>query len=92
MTCQLDCEVIVELWSARIPGFARFAEHHWLVICREGRADRWEIWQAPGKCKSSWGHLHCNLMRPALGAVPDESFSDAQLMTDSFGTVKVLAP
>lgn len=62
-----EFETIVDLWSARIPGLGRFAEHHWLVVCCESNADRWEVWQTPSECETSWGHLHRNLMRPSSG-------------------------
>ncbi|TWU05439.1 DUF3750 domain-containing protein [Allorhodopirellula heiligendammensis] len=57
----------VDLWTARIPGLGRFAEHHWFVVCRERSADRWEVWQTATECETSWGHLHRNLMRPSSG-------------------------
>ncbi|MCC9658812.1 DUF3750 domain-containing protein [Rhodopirellula halodulae] len=60
-------EVIVDLWTARIPGLGRFAEHHWFVVCRDGSIDRWEVWQSPDKCDTSWCHLHRNLLRPSSG-------------------------
>jgi hypothetical protein len=59
--------IAVDLWSARIPGFARFAEHHWFVIGRPGSADRWEVWQSPHQCDDAWGHLHLNLCSPSSG-------------------------
>jgi hypothetical protein len=62
-----DPDIAVELWTARIPGLGRFAEHHWFVVCRPGSADRWEVWQTPNECDTSWGHLHCNLQHPAAG-------------------------
>jgi hypothetical protein len=62
-----ESETIVDLWSAPIPGLGRFAEHHWLVVCRETHADRWEVWQTPSQCDTSWGHLHRNLRRPSSG-------------------------
>lgn len=60
-------ETVVDLWSARIPGLGRFAEHHWLVVSNEAGTDRWEVWQAPHQCETSWAHLHRNLMRPSSG-------------------------
>ncbi len=60
-------QVTVDLWSARIPMLGRFAEHHWLVVCRPGVSDRWEVWQTPNSCSDSWGHLHRNLMHPTSG-------------------------
>lgn len=59
-TCQLE----VELRSGRIPVIGWFAYHHWLVVKRGERCDRWEVWQTPGNCAESWGHLHKNLMAP----------------------------
>jgi|SRR6056297_596987 len=67
MSQQPESETIAELWSARIPGLGRFAEHHWLVVCRDSNADRWEVWQTPRECQTSWGHLHRNLMPPSAG-------------------------
>jgi len=62
-----ESDTTVELWSARIPGFGRFAEHHWLVVWRGSSTARWEVWQTPDECATSWGHLHCNLLRPSSG-------------------------
>nr|WP_071778286.1 DUF3750 domain-containing protein [Cyanobium sp. PCC 7001] len=57
----------MDLWSARIPKLGRFADHHWLVVRRGARADRWEVWQTPGEGDTSWGHLHRNLLAPSSG-------------------------
>lgn len=57
----------MDLWSARIPFLGRIAHHHWLVIRRGARADRWEVWQTPGECETAWGYLHCNLMPLSSG-------------------------
>jgi hypothetical protein len=59
--------VSVDLWAARIPGFGRFAEHHWFVIWRPSIADRWEVWQDADHGGDSWGHLHRNLLSPSQG-------------------------
>jgi hypothetical protein len=60
-------QIAVDLWAARIPGFACIAEHHWLIVARPGTANRWEVWQTPGESEVSWGHLHCDLLRLTSG-------------------------
>jgi len=60
-------QVIVELWAARVPYLGCIADHHWLVICRPETVDRWEVWQKPNLCDTSWGHLHLNLLPPTCG-------------------------
>lgn len=57
----------VQLWSARIPGIASFAEHHWFLIIASGGIDRWEIWQEKNVGGQSWNHLHKNLLSPFSG-------------------------
>lgn len=58
----------VDLWTARIPHLARFAEHHWLNIQRPDRTDRWEVWQSKNAGgEKSWGHLYLNLLEPTAG-------------------------
>lgn len=52
---------------ARIPKLGRFADHHGLVVRRGASADCWEVWQTPGECDTSWGHLLCSLMVPSSG-------------------------
>lgn len=56
-----------ELWAARIPGIGRMADHHWLVIHRDGVPERWEVWQSKQAGGESWGHLHRDLKHPFAG-------------------------
>ncbi|TWU57418.1 DUF3750 domain-containing protein [Rubripirellula reticaptiva] len=62
-----ESKIVLDIWSARIPGYARFAEHHWFIIARPGSVERWEVWQDPNQCDKSWGRLHRNLLRPSAG-------------------------
>ncbi|WP_442510994.1 DUF3750 domain-containing protein [Novipirellula sp. SH528] len=62
-----DLDIAVDLWTARIPWIGRFAEHHWFVVSRPGSRDRWEVWQTPNECDTSWQYLHCNLLPPEAG-------------------------
>lgn len=57
----------VELRAARIPLIGVIAHHHWLVLERDGRQDRWEVWQRPNAGGQSWGYLHRNLLLPESG-------------------------
>jgi hypothetical protein len=53
----------VQLRAAKIPSIIGYiAVHYWFVIIKDNQTQRWEIWQNPGKCQESWGHLHKNLM------------------------------
>ncbi|MEL6319319.1 MAG: DUF3750 domain-containing protein [Cyanobacteria bacterium J06626_14] len=63
----IDSPIIVELWAARVPYVGRIADHHWLIIYRPDAIDRWEVWQKSHCCKTSWGHLHLNLLPPTSG-------------------------
>ena len=69
-----DAELIVDLWAARLPRLARFAEHCWLVVWRPERIDRWEVWQDPDFGGQSWGHLHRNLMAPSAGLRGNQAY------------------
>lgn len=62
-----DPLTIVELRAAKIPVIGYFAWHHWFVVDRAGRRDRWEVWQRRDAGGDSWGHLHRNLMPPERG-------------------------
>ncbi|MCO8124824.1 DUF3750 domain-containing protein [Stieleria sp. TO1_6] len=62
-----DESLFVELWSSRLPIWAWFAEHNWLVVLRPQQIDRWEIWQHADKGGQSWGHLHRNLFAADTG-------------------------
>jgi hypothetical protein len=59
--------ITVSLWAAKIPYLGFLADHHWFVINRHGNESRWEVWQKPDACSSSWGHLNLNLLPPAAG-------------------------
>ncbi|MBU2968560.1 DUF3750 domain-containing protein [Pseudoalteromonas sp. C2R02] len=52
----------VELRSAKIPYLGLIADHYWFVIITDTKKERWEVWQNPHCCKTSWGHLHLNLL------------------------------
>jgi len=52
----------VELRSAKIPYLGLIADHFWFVIITDTKKERWEVWQNPNCCKTSWGHLHQNLL------------------------------
>ena len=52
----------VQLWAGTIPYLRYIACHYWLVVYRDDKAERWEVWQLANQCESSWGHLHKNLM------------------------------
>lgn len=59
---------VVELRAARIPIIGFFAHHHWFVVVRSGRRDRWEVWQhANVGGDFSVGYLHKNLLPPDAG-------------------------
>jgi hypothetical protein len=62
-----DHACIVELRAARIPIIGWFAHHHWFVITRPGRRDRWEVWQSARAGGTAWGHLHRNLLPAERG-------------------------
>jgi hypothetical protein len=65
---QPDRVRIVELRAARIPFIGAIAHHHWLVVQRGDRRDRWEVWQYPDYGgERSAGHLHKNLLPPDVG-------------------------
>ena len=69
-----ETELIVDLWAARLPRIARFAEHCWLVVRRRERVDRWEVWQTPDRGGQSWGHLHLNLYPPRVGIRGNDAY------------------
>ena len=52
----------VELRSAKIPYLGLIADHFWFVIFNHSAIDRWEVWQKPNSCRSSWGYIHQNLL------------------------------
>ncbi len=57
----------VELRAAKIPYIGHFAVHYFFVIRIDNLEQRWEVWQNQHRCKSSWGHLHLNLLQPCQG-------------------------
>ena len=64
----LSSDVRVELRSAPLPSLlGRFASHYWFVVFRDGRVDRWEVWQTRNAGGRAVGHVHCNLKPPDAG-------------------------
>lgn len=59
----------VWLYCSRLPlPISYIALHCWFVLAdQENKISRWEIWQKPGRCKNSWGHLHQNLFSAKEG-------------------------
>lgn len=59
----------VQLWTAKIPWVGWIAVHYWYVVLEAGndRGERWEVWQRRELVKTSWGHLHKNLLPPDSG-------------------------
>jgi len=55
-------QIMVELRSAKIPYLGLIADHFWFVIINNNKRERWEVWQKPNCCKTSWGHLHQDLL------------------------------
>ncbi|WP_095366393.1 DUF3750 domain-containing protein [Pseudoalteromonas sp. NBT06-2] len=56
-------QIKVELRSAKIPYLGLIAEHFWFVIINNNdHKERWEVWQKPDCCNTSWGHLHQDLL------------------------------
>jgi hypothetical protein len=45
-----------------------FASHHWFVINRKGKVERWEVGYGlhPGRTKS-WGHVDLDMFPPHMG-------------------------
>ncbi len=41
-----------------------FAVHTWLVVNKKGQISRWEVHFRKTGHKTSWGHLHLNLLLP----------------------------
>lgn len=68
-------QLVVQLRHAtlRMP-LRPFAVHYWFAVGAAGTIDwqRWEVWQKPNCCPTSWGHVHLNLMPPdsAVGGGP----------------------
>jgi len=58
----------VQLYSAKIPGVTGLvADHFWFVIEKDGKKDRWEVWQHKNCGGCSWDYLHKNLLPPTSG-------------------------
>ncbi len=55
------------LLSSPNPVPLNFIYHTWIVTNNIGEINRWEVWQFPYKCKTSWGHVHLNLFKPFEG-------------------------
>lgn len=68
----------VDLRAAKIPWIGFLAVHYWFVITEEKNRERWEIWQNPQVGKTSWGHLHLNLMKHDQGVGNGNSWTEAQ--------------
>ena len=68
----------VWLYCSRLPlPLSYIAIHCWFVLAdQENNISRWEIWQKPGRCKNSWGHLHKNLFsaKEGMNLIPFFSF------------------
>ena len=62
-----DVPVTVELRVAKIPAIGQIAVHYWYVIREGEETERWEVWQKPSQCQTSWGHVHLNLLSPERG-------------------------
>src|SRR3989344_5712675 len=50
---------------ASIP--VNFFPHPWFVVNKKGAVSRWEIFWQPGKCPTSWKHLHKDFCPPFQG-------------------------
>lgn len=57
----------VFLFSSPIPRPLSFIVHTWIVTVNKGNINRWEVWEFPNCCKTSWGHVHLNLFKPWIG-------------------------
>ncbi len=63
-----ETTVVVELWAAPLPKpLTAFAWHHYFVVRRTERSDRYEVWQTQDAGGESMGHVHRNLMPPERG-------------------------
>jgi hypothetical protein len=59
-------EPVVLLHAAPLPSvLGHIAVHHAFLTYapEEGRWHRWEVWQYPHGCPTSWGHVHVDLLR-----------------------------
>lgn len=82
-TVPADDSIVVSLWAAKIPFIGMIADHHWFVIDRGGRQNRWEVWQKPHACSQSWGHLNLNLLPPTAGVGNGEAVLLQQWSADN---------
>jgi len=52
------------------------AVHCWLVSNdKNGNFERWEVWQDPNCCRTSWGYVHLNLFPPEKGIISNLFYS-----------------
>jgi hypothetical protein len=68
----------VDLRTAKIPWIGLIAVHYWFVITDRDITQRWEIWQSQNVGKTSWGHLHFNLMKSDRGVGNGDSWLEKQ--------------
>lgn len=66
---EVDIPESVWLLSSPLPvPMNLIAVHCWIVtISKDTQINRWEVWQKENECRSSWGHVHKNLMYPWAG-------------------------
>ena len=64
----MTSNLVVQLRHAtlRMP-LRPFAVHCWFTVGMAGAWQRWEVWQKPNSCPTSWGYVHLNLMSPDSG-------------------------
>jgi len=68
----------IELRCAKIPFLGYLAYHYWFSITDNHNQERWEIWQTQNIVRSSWGHLHKNLMTVTQGVGNGDSWLENQ--------------
>ena len=57
----------VFLFESPIPRPFSFIVHSWIVTNNKGKINRWEVWEFKKQCKTSWGYVHLNLLKPWIG-------------------------
>ncbi len=62
-----EADYQVLFFSTPLPIPLSFAVHTWFVTIELGDINRWEVWQFPNRCPTSWGHVHLNLFKPWAG-------------------------
>lgn len=55
------------LFSSPVSIPINFAIHSWVVTNKKGKINRWEVWNLPNQCETSWGYVHLNLWGPSEG-------------------------